>query len=434
MNQHLAVLSRIFNIPLLIEPGKLDVISSQVGLKLLISSDLNVGVASPTSKEIPEQTSLGIIKVFDTLVSKNGGGESGSTSYESIQSQVNNLINFGVNSIPSWMDNYEREFFLKDKKPCTNVGFYIDSPGGEANGCFPLSDFIYNLPIKYGIQTFAFSDGYVTSGAYAIGRACQRLYITPSTTIGSIAAIMSLVDLTEKDKMEGVKYTIRRSLEDKAIFNPHENISPEVLAKLDLGLAKISDLFLENISKYSPSLSVDKLKSLKGATFFGQEAIDLFLADKLVASLDEVMYLETSPSLKSGYNFPKGNPHMAKTLEELNQELAEAKTQNLALQNQINEAKKLGIAEERSRITGIMAAATLFKISDDLTMKQIEKGRSIEDARDLFEDRAEAKGNEQQIDISSIPASTIKDTPNIQSIAFLSVLDDKFLETIKPGV
>ena len=439
MAQHLATLSRIFNTPLLIEQGKLDVVSSQIGIKLFINENLSVGVASPTNKEIPEQSSIGVIKVFDTLVSKNGGGESGSTSYESIQNQINNLINFGVNTIPSWLEGYEREFFLRDKIPCTKLLFYIDSHGGEANGCFPLSDFIYNLPIKYGIQTVAFSDGYVTSGAYAIGRACQKLYITSSTSIGSVAAIMSLVDLTEKDKMDGIKYTIRRSLEDKAAYNPHETISPEILAKLDANLAKISDLFLTNISEYSPTLSVDRLKSFKGDTFFGQEAIDNSLADKLVSSLDEVISLETSPlSLNKGNKLSNGSNKMAKTLEELNQELAEERAKNLTVQSQLNEAKKLGIAEERTRITGILSSAKLFKISDELTLKQIDRGRSVEDARDLFEGIAEATGNEKKIDLSAIPESTMQNTPNTKTklegpTAFLSVLDD-VIKTIKPGI
>ena len=383
MKTYLHILSRIFNTPLLIEPSKLDVISSKVGLRLISGQEVDSGSIVGTFKDLPSPPKIGIIKITGTLVSKNGTGDSGSLSYESIMGQINTLMEYGVNSI-AFLEDFDKQLLKKNNPGIYKILFYIDSPGGEANGNFPLTDFIHSLPTKYGIQTVAFSDGMLTSGAYSIGAACQKVLITNSTTTGSVAAIMSLIDMTKADADEGVSYTILRSLEQKATYNPHESLTSDVIETQKNKLDQTSDLFLANISRYRPQLSVEKLKELKGASFFGQEAISLFLADKVVSSLDEVITLETIPN-------SIGTP-MPQTLEELNANLAQARLDIASLKAELNDKVKVAIIEERQRSLAIINAGATFSMSTDQVIKMVEKGRSAEDTRDLFADSAEVRG------------------------------------------
>ena len=163
MKQHLLLATRIFNTPLAVSQDKLDVISSNVGLKLLTGEDISPTMDVPTSR--PDvNTSVPIIKVYDNLVAKGGLGSSGFTSYAGINSQVEKAVSAGA----------------------SRIGFDISSPGGEVNSLFSTTDFIHSLPEKFGVETFAFVDGSATSAAYAIAAATQRIYSTDTSMTGSI--------------------------------------------------------------------------------------------------------------------------------------------------------------------------------------------------------------------------------------------------------
>lgn len=414
MLKHQRILSRIYNSPLLIDQFKLDVISSKVGVRLLMGENVDsVQIDSPRGNvEQPKKPKLGFIRVVDTLAAKNAVGNSGITTYEDIANQINYYIAAGIQKLL----------------------FYIDSHGGEGNGCFPLTDYINSLPSKYGIETLAYSDGYVTSGAYAIGRACQRLYVSNSSTVGSIAAVMDIIDLTEMDKEEGIKHTIIRSLPQKAIYSPHESMSKDVLDSLTLKLQQLSDLFIANINRYYPTLTISKIREFEGASFFGQQVLDLGLVDGIVTNLDELIQEETSTS-KNKLTLTNSAGNINMSIEELTAQLNEEKVKNLTLQNQLNEAIKNATLVEQTRVLGIMQVAETFNMPNDVTIKQIEKGKTAEDVKDIFETAAQVAGQKAEIVVSS---GTTRQPPNITEsnpFSFLSQLDNVVgKDQIKRGI
>lgn len=385
MSDYHRILSRLYNVPLAISQDKLDILSSQVTIKLLAGQTLSREVATPTVKATPDtEDKVAIIKVFDSLVSKGGAGESGFTSYESITRDIKSAIAAGVNKI----------------------GFYIDSPGGEAFGVFPLADFISNLPSVYGIETFAFTDGGMNSAAYAIGSAAQKLYAVESSTIGSIGTIMALIDVTKADEKAGYNYTILRSKEGKAIYNPHESINQEVIDKYTGMLEELDTIFNNNVSKYRPKLSVQDIIAMNGESFLATKALELNLIDSIVASFDEVLKTEVKSS--SSLNKPRGN---IMTLEEIKAQLA-AKEQELAtLQAQVTGTVAKAITDERARCVDILTAGNILKMSADQISKRISSGTSKEDSLDIFTAIAEAVGSASAIDTSTgIEATVSKET------------------------
>ena len=167
------LLTRLYNQPLAIAQSKLDVLTSEVTLKLLSGEHpASIGNAS---KDAAIESSA-VIRVFDSLVSKNGGGDSGSTSYEFVTSQVNSAIAAGN----------------------TELKFYIDSPGGEVSGLFGLAAFIASLPEQYGIKTVAVTDGMATSAAYVLAAACQTIYATSSSIIVCSLLCYNLVAVSDR--------------------------------------------------------------------------------------------------------------------------------------------------------------------------------------------------------------------------------------------
>lgn len=355
------LLTRLYNTPLAIAQSKLDVLTSEVTLKLLAGE--SIPSISNASKE-DSTTSSAVIKVFDSLVSKNGGGDSGSTSYEYVTSQVNQSISAGN----------------------TKLTFYIDSPGGEVSGLFGLAAFIASLPTKYGIETVAVTDGMATSAAYVIAAACQTIYATSSAIIGSVGVIMTLINVTEADKKAGVEYTILRSKEDKALINPHEPFASRAIEDAVSMLNVLDNIMNSAVTSYRPKLSLETIMKLSGNTVLAEEALSLGLIDGIVTSFQEVMTTEV-PQKQLLLTTNKG---VSMTLEEAlakNIELSsELQTLKASTTLEVAKAKQM----EQARVLGILDAASTFKLSADLATKRIKAGASIEDTVEMFEGIKEA--------------------------------------------
>ena len=380
MNKHHRLLTRLINTPLAISQDKLEVISSNVSLKLLAGQALDSGVAYPTDKTVTTEGKTSVINVFDSLVSKGGAGESGFTSYSSLKGQVESAV----------------------AKGASKILFYIDSPGGEVSGLFGLSSYIASLPDTYGVETVAFTDGSMTSAAYAIGSAAQQVYATESSTVGSIGVIMSLVDVTEADKANGYSYTILRSKEDKAIYNPHEQISSAVIDKYSEMLAELDSLFNAEVAKNRPQLTLESIVNMKADAFLGNKALELGLIDGIVSSMDEVINLNLNSTTKRGD---------VMTLEELKAQLSAKDTELATLQASVTNAVNEAVKGERARCLDILAAGQTLKVSAEQVTKRISAGTAKDDAVDIFTAIAEAVGTATAIDTATgADASVSKET------------------------
>lgn len=379
MKDYHRLLSRLYNTPLAISQDKLEIVSSEVTLKLLAGQALANGVAQPTTKEVSSSNNVAIIKVFDSLVSKGGVGESGFTSYEGITKQIKSAVADGV----------------------SKIGFYIDSPGGEAFGTFPLANLIASLPTQYGVETFSFTDGSMHSAAYAIGSAAQRIYATESSSVGSIGTLITLVDVTKAEEKQGYSYTILRSKPEKALGSPVEGYSEAALAKYQSILEEMDSIFNETVAAQRPSLSVESIIDMKGASFMAKKGLELNLIDSIVASFDEVL------SIESSLNQPKRGKTMQ--LEELKAQLS-AKEQELAtMQAQVTGTVAKAIADERARCLDILSAASTLKISQEQAIKRINAGTSKEDSLEIFTAISEAIGSASAIETAtSTLASTVE--------------------------
>jgi ClpP class serine protease len=348
------ILSRLINTPLAISQDKLSIITSNVVLPLVQGNTIN----SLPEEQIQERQPIqGMVTVFDSLVAKNGGGDSGSTSYYNIQQQVKYLIESG----------------------CTNINFYIDSPGGEVAGLFGLCSFISSLPTKYGITTRGFTDGSATSAAFAILSSCQERYATEGANLASIGVIMTLMDVTEADKKEGVKYTFLRSKEEKALFNPHETMDVELIKELTTVLMAKDKIF-NNFIVNATGVSEQVIKDLKGKVILADEALKLNLITGIVSSFDEFSSMSDISKKKS---LTKGNNAM--TLEEALVQLSAKETELQATKAQVSLEIAKAKNEEKERCLTIIEAASTFMLPSSAAVKSIKSNASTEQTLMMFE-------------------------------------------------
>lgn len=376
------ILTRALDTPLFISEHKLNVISERVLLPLMLGTMVPKALSEsdrPARQMASVQKQkLAIIPVMDTLFSKNGAGLSGATTYESISAQIEEAASFGA----------------------TDIGFYIDSPGGEGFGLFSLMHQIRNLPER-GIRTFSFTDGMMTSAAYGIGSATQRIYATESSVLGSIAAVLTHIDRTEADNKAGLSYTILRSKEEKALGSSHEPLTAEIRSRLETYLAKMDAMFNNEILKGRAELTLDGILQMKGSEFLATEALQLGLVDEIVPTMYFALSSFTSTNRQSG--------KVKMNDEELLTQLTAAKTEVASLQASLSQAVQTAVVDERTRVLAIIGQGQKLNLSNELIQRHIEKGYSTEASLDIMTEIREARETETAIDSSTGLTGSVQD-------------------------
>jgi ClpP class serine protease len=399
------ILSRLVNTPLAISQDKLNILTSNIAIPIIQGN--TIGALNEEDKVVKVYKSASI-NVFDSLVSKNGGGDSGSTSYYSMQNTIIELI----------------------KSSVTTLDFYIDSPGGEVSGLFGLASFIASLPSKYGIKTRSFTDGSATSAAYAIMAATQERYATEGANLASIGVIMTLVNLMEQDKQEGVKYTFLRSKEEKALYNPHEIVSAETLNELTT-ILKAKDTIFNNFVVNNTNVSLETIIDLKGKVILADEALKLNLITGIVSSYDE--FLSTKPTSSKKFYQPLGT---TMTAEEALVKLAEKETELQATKAQVSLEIAKARQEEQTRCVAILEAANTFMLPSSAALKSIKAGTTLEQTTMMFEIIKESSqlGNSIEGNVGLTPTAGTNITGKLSTQQLMDAAADTLGTTAKRGL
>ncbi|APR98660.1 S49 family peptidase [Wolbachia endosymbiont of Folsomia candida] len=200
---------------------------------------------------------IAVIPIHGILTKSPGAFDDflGMTSYERVQAQIEEAL-----------ADREIETILLD----------IDSPGGEVSGIFDLADFIYESRAKKRIVAIANDDAY--SAAYAIASSAEKVFVTRTSGIGSIGVIASHIDQSAFDEKQGIKYTTIFAGSRKNDLNPHEPINSEGLEGLKGEIDRLYGMFVQLIAR-NRNLSVKTIKDTEAGLYFGQNAIDIGLAD-----------------------------------------------------------------------------------------------------------------------------------------------------------
>ena len=374
MAKYLHIIDRLINTPLAISATKLDIITNNVIIKLIAGEGIDdfSPTPSPDTASSVENNGkqIAIIPVSGSLVNKNGAGASGMTSYARVKALVKDEIAMGS----------------------TDIIFDISSPGGEVGGLFPLTDFIATLP-SLGISTYGYTDSEACSAAYAILSSCQKVFATDLATVGSIGVVATLVDLTKQDSMEGVKYEIFRSKQDKAAYNPHEPITDKIKADVIQRITEADTKFNNSVLAYrNGKVTMETIVKLAGSTVRATEAVTIGLIDGVVTGIEEVIAEITTPISSKTTQTMLNNNGVNQMSEIVTLEAYVALQTELAT---LKDAQTLEVAKavkaERNRCEKILESATTFKVKPESVNKAIAKGWALDMVADYFSDLAEAQ-------------------------------------------
>lgn len=269
---HLA--QRLFNVPLAITPGKIEVImaalADRLGLAkvmrptgevvMLSDFDLSSQAEAPRAGYDVVQ-GVAIVPVQGTLVQKLGTLRpySGMTGYDGIRANVSMALH----------DESVRAVVLD-----------IESPGGEVAGCFDLVDAIYGARGDKPIWSILSECAY--SAAYAIASATERIVVPRTGGTGSVGVICAHVDFSRMLDAAGITVELITYGERKADGNEYNPLSKGARDRFQADVDAMGDLFVETVAR-NRSLSTSKVRNTQAATYMGASGVQVGFADAVMA-------------------------------------------------------------------------------------------------------------------------------------------------------
>jgi signal peptide peptidase SppA len=367
--KHLSQLAtRVFDTPLLIAPQKLEVILAVLAPRLGLEVPLPVAAAtSERATRKPYEVTpdgLAVIPIEGTLVHKAYGLDamSGLRSYVDLQEEIEDAAT----------DPAIKGILLD-----------IDSPGGEVAGVFDLADTIYAARSAKPIFAVANSDAF--SAAYLLASGADRIYAGRTSGLGSIGVIVSHLDVTGSDEKLGYKYTIVHAGARKADFNPHTPLSEEARQVLEAEVDRTYSLLVTAVAR-NRRLSESAIRGTEAALYFGSDAVNAGLADRLGTRQEALADLRQAVSARSVSIQPQGRTSMNE-----NETAAGAQQPAVDLEEIRAEARRQGYAEAREvvelcALAGMptRAAVLLAKQASPAEARQyLLEARATEDATEI---------------------------------------------------
>jgi signal peptide peptidase SppA len=279
------IAATLFGTPHMVDPRKLDAMVSTIAphlfhgvpIKAFDDEPLDLGDGNGLWCMI-EGSGIAYLRIVGTLVRRGSWLDSlcGMISYDA--------INRAIDEIGSV--KFLRGLFIE-----------IDSPGGEAGGCFDCVDHIQEMAERRSIPVWAHANENAASAAYAIATAADEIWTTRTGNIGSIGVVAAHIDVSEADKKAGVKWTYIFEGETKVDGNPHEPLSDPAHEAIAADVKHLYDMFVEVVSQ-NRGMTAQQIRDTKAKTYFGDLAVESGLADEVgtiqealnafAASVDEV--------------------------------------------------------------------------------------------------------------------------------------------------
>jgi ClpP class serine protease len=189
-----------------------------------------------------------------------------------------------------------------DQTPARAVVMCIDSPGGEAAGCTEAHRAIRRMRAKYDVPIYAFANELAASAGYEIACAADEIWTTESGVLGSIGVIASAFDRLGQNEKIGLKIELVTSGEEKADGHPDRPLTDPIIARVQKRVDELASIFFGVVAR-ARGTSPKYVQGLQAATFLGQAAVDVGIADG-VANFEDFIgiverTLETSNTTES---------------------------------------------------------------------------------------------------------------------------------------
>ena len=176
---------------------------------------------------------------------------------------------------------------LANDPDISTVILHLDTNGGDVSGLESASEAVSLLGQAKQLHTF--TNGGMLSAGMWLGVQGQTITATAMSELGSIGVLMVHTSYAKAMEEEGIRVTVFRAGSHKALATPYEDLSEEAIAEMNDKSAKLYGFFTTHIEGERASLNMANVNAwAEGRTFFGQEAVDIGLADGLGSLTDLV--------------------------------------------------------------------------------------------------------------------------------------------------
>ncbi len=178
------------------------------------------------------------------------------------------------------------------------VVFWVDSPGGSVYGTPELAEKIQGY--RGTKPMYAVTEGMMTSAAYWIGAAADKVFASPSSEVGSIGVWTAHGDVSKMWEDFGVKITLVSAGKYKVEGNPFEPLGDEARAEMQRGVDRYYDMFLESVAKSRGTTKAAVRDGYGEGRVLGAEAAKAAGMIDGIATLQEVLGAIVKPQEAKG--------------------------------------------------------------------------------------------------------------------------------------
>jgi ClpP class serine protease len=155
----------------------------------------------------------------------------------------------------------------------------FSTPGGDASGINGLTEVMLGARAM-APNTMSYTSSSAQSAGYWLANNNPTFYVDKMAEVGSVGVISTISSIHRRLKESGVDTVTLRSGKFKALLNPKEPLSEEGLKLQQEKMDQLHGFFKQHLVSQRPKLSLsDPAKWAEGQTFFGEEAVQLGLAD-----------------------------------------------------------------------------------------------------------------------------------------------------------
>ena len=195
------------------------------------------------------QDGVAVIPIHGTLLNRFNGSWGFVTGFQYVRRMMNAAL---------------------DDDDVEQIIFDVDSPGGEAAGCFELArEIMASRRVK---PSLAMVDSMAASGGIALAAAATVVYAIPSARVGSIGVYRMHVSYEDALKQAGIKVTFAEAGDHKTEGNPYKDLPEAVLNEWTESARKTWDDFISLVAE-ARDISEDEVRETQARIYRADEAL-----------------------------------------------------------------------------------------------------------------------------------------------------------------
>jgi len=164
----------------------------------------------------------------------------------------------------------------------TRIVMDFNTPGGSSEGIdevgLLIGDIDDNIKPVHG-----YTSGSANSAGYWLISSCRDVTCTKMARLGSIGVVTIHQEISKMLKERGIEVTVFRDGEHKAKPNMYEKLDEDTRNRVEASLKILGNFFLDHVAAQRGfSRETVRADVGEGRVFFGEEAVEIGLADRIM--------------------------------------------------------------------------------------------------------------------------------------------------------